>query len=77
MPCQAWIVETGTGRQVLWLFAADCTFDHVFNAVECRYAPPFKIQRVDVGQFVLKEVEVSYSGDARKVNHNKEMVWEP
>lgn len=64
--CQAWVVNVD-GKMILSLFASELNFKDIHHILSTRY-PQFKVQRVDVGEFVVEKCLSMYSGDARWVN---------
>lgn len=74
-PGTAWDIRFDDGQTLLEIWDPNARIEQVVEVVQ-RYHPgrPFTVGRIDVGIFEVKRVESSYSGDARRVNQDGEVV---
>ena len=73
--CSLWLVKFSSGREHLTAWHKDTTIEEVVRQTKVYYPEvDFTITRMDVGEWVITRVINSYSGDARGVNQDLEVV---
>lgn len=70
--CTLWLIES-KGREILAVWHKDAKIEDIVMYCKLRYNK-FTIMRVDNGIFDISAIEISYSGDARKINQDMEIV---
>lgn len=70
-PCSAWIVTEPSGTKKLMLYAPEALMEDIVRSG--LITPGSRIQRIDVGEFVIQKILTSYSGDGRSVDTNFEV----
>lgn len=68
-PVTAWLVTLPSGQELIEIWAVDTHIEDVHNSCLAHHGN-FKLQRLDVGSFVIHKVEHTYIGDARSVNQD-------